>query len=236
MSGASSLLLRRPLLAALAALPLLLAWDASGWDLLLSRMLASPAGFPLRDHALLVQVLHRGGRVAAAVALAAQAVHALLPVLPTRSAAPVRAQRLLWLAMTLLGWMGVSWLKSKSSSSCPWDLAAFGGAADYVGHWSAWWRGIADGGPGRCFPSGHAVAGFAFFSLAFLWRRHRPQLAARFAAAAFVSGSVLGATQVLRGAHFVSHVMWAAWCCWLLCAVVAASADSCFSARTPAAA
>lgn len=225
--------LNRPLLVAALWLPLLLAWDVSGADLALAQALGDHAGFALREHAVLVQVLHRGGRIAAALALAAQAVHAAWPV---RAGTPGRAERVLWLLMTLAGWLAVSWLKSKSLSSCPWDLAAFGGSADYIGHWSAWQNGTADGGPGRCFPSGHAVAGFGFFSLAFLWRRHRPQRAARFAAAALLAGAVFGAAQVLRGAHFVSHVLWAAWFCWLLCAGVAAAADGVFSARRSAAA
>jgi len=255
-SQASALPLRwpsplgHPLLAALAALPLLLAWDASNLDWWLAQSLAGPGGFALREHPLLVLGLHQGGRMAAALALATQAVHAALPV---RAGTPRRAQRLLWLVMTLVGWAVVSLLKSKSPTSCPWDLAAFGGVADYVGHWAVWrgggidgggglGRGIGgvggfgDGGPGRCFPSGHAVAGFGFFSLAFLWRHAAPRRAARLGAAALVAGLVLGAAQVLRGAHFASHVLWAGWCCWLVCAAVATAVDARFSAARPAAA
>ena len=33
---------------------------------------------------------------------------------------------------------------------------------------------MADGGGGRCFPSGHAVAAFAFFGLFFFWRDFNP--------------------------------------------------------------
>ena len=44
-------------------------------------------------------------------------------------------------------------LKARSLTSCPWDLIEFGGKAQYVSHWL---RGVTDGGPGRCFPSGHA--------------------------------------------------------------------------------
>ena len=210
-------MLNRPLLVAVLLLPLLLAWDMSRADLALAKLLGSSAGFALRENAVLVQVLHRGGRIAAGCVLAAQAVHAAWPV---HAGTPGRAERVLWLLVTLAVWVAVSWIKSASLSSCPWDLAAFGGSADYVGHWTAWQNAIADGGPGRCFPSGHAVAGFAFFSLAFLWRRHRPQRAARFAAAALIAGAVFGAAQVLRGAHFVSHVLWSAWFCWLLLSLI----------------
>jgi membrane-associated PAP2 superfamily phosphatase len=226
--------LHRPLVAALLVLPLLVAWDASGLDMALSQVVAGSAGFPLRDNTWLVRVLHDGGRVAAALALIAQLVHAALPV---HAGTPARRQRGLWLGMTLVGWVAVSWIKSKSLTSCPWDLAAFGGAAHYVGHWDAWWHRVADGAGGRCFPSGHALAGFAFFSLAFLWQPLQPRRAAWFALAALGAGLLFGAAQVLRGAHFVSHVLWSGWACWLLCGLVATAVDSAgnaLSARRPA--
>ena len=42
------------------------------------------------------------------------------------------------------------------------ELAEFGGVAQHVSHWSL---GVLDGGPGHCFPSGHASSAFAFFAL-----------------------------------------------------------------------
>ena len=48
--------------------------------------------------------------------------------------------------------LAVAALKRHSPTSCPWSLQEFGGHAVYLSHWR--WR--PDGGPGHCFPSGHA--------------------------------------------------------------------------------
>lgn len=109
-------------------------------------------------------------------------------------------------------------IKRGSATSCPWDLAEFGGTARFVPHW-AW--GGSDGGPGHCFPSGHAVAAFAFFALHFAWRETHPAIAHRWLFATLGGGLVFGAAQVMRGAHFVSHVGWSAWACWTITALVA---------------
>jgi membrane-associated PAP2 superfamily phosphatase len=41
-------------------------------------------------------------------------------------------------------------------------------------------------------------------------------------AAVLAAGLVLGLAQQLRGAHYMSHTFWTAWCCW----VVACACDS----------
>ena len=42
-------------------------------------------------------------------------------------------------------------------------------------------------------------------------------------AAVCLAGGAFGAAQVVRGAHFVSHVLWSAWICWVLCVLAAAA-------------
>ena len=79
---------------------------------------------------------------------------------------------------------------------------------------------MADGGSGHCFPSGHAVSAFAFVALFFLWRPHRPRLAWALLGAVLAFGAVSGLTQLVRGAHFLSHSLWSAW----LCAAIAVAA------------
>ena len=46
----------------LLALALLLAWDATGGDLALARLAGTPMGFPWRDNAFLVHVMHEGAK------------------------------------------------------------------------------------------------------------------------------------------------------------------------------
>jgi membrane-associated PAP2 superfamily phosphatase len=181
----------------LAALVL---WEASGWNLAVTRLFATSAGFAWRDT---------------------------------------------WLAVIITLIILVPLLKRVSSTSCPWDLAEFGGSVRYVQHWLP---GVTDGGPGHCFPSGHAVSAFAFFGLYFRWREQRPKMALLGLALILLFGLAYGWAQLVRGAHFVSHSAWSAWLCWTLACVAAqgqrwlrtaapvASARTEQSARAPAAA
>lgn len=203
---------RRDIALSLLALAALLLWDLSGLDLALSAAVAGPDGFPWRDAWFTRTLLHDGGRWAAGAVLIAVIVPLLRPPAP---GAPTRRDRLFALAVLLLGLVTVPTLKRASSTSCPWDLADFGGTASYVSHWQF---GVADGGPGHCFPSGHAVAAFAFFALYFLWRPHDPQRARVWLLGTLGAGVLFGAAQWLRGAHFVSHVAWSAWICWAVAA------------------
>ena len=129
------------------------------------------------------------------------------------STAALRALRdRVQLALSVLAAIAVSTLvKRISSSSCPWDLAEFGGVARYVSHWS--W-GVWDGGAGHCFPAGHASAGLGFVAGWFVLRRTAAHLAAAWLWTALAVGVLLGLSQQLRGAHYLSHTLWSAWLCW----------------------
>ncbi|MDO8419860.1 MAG: phosphatase PAP2 family protein [Rubrivivax sp.] len=205
----------------LLALAALLAWDASGWDLTVVRWAGSGAGFVWRDSWWASRLLHDGGRWAAWLLLAALMVAALRapPAAATRPGdGPSRAERWRWIAVMLAAVLAVPALKRVSSTSCPWDLAEFGGVAAYVSHWHP---GVLDGGPGHCFPSGHAVAAFAFFGLYFMWREYDPRRAHAWLAVVGVVGLAFGVVQGLRGAHYPSHTLWSAWLCWAINAVAA---------------
>jgi len=208
-------MLRRDLGVVLAALLPVLAWDAGGLDLALERLLGGPEGFAWRSHWLTSTVLHQGGRALAWVAVALLALNVLRPLLGCRL---TRGERLRWLLVTLAVFAVVPLVKDSSATSCPWSLAEFGGSASYVSHWR--W-GVADGGPGRCFPSGHATAAAAFFTGWFALRRRHPRGARRWLAATLALTALLGAAQMLRGAHYLSHVLWAAWLCWAMAAATA---------------
>jgi len=201
----------------LAALALVLLWDAAGLDLALARLAGGPAGFPWRDHWLPAQVLHRWTRpvawlVAGWLLLGLWWPTGVLRRLPRRA-------RLQWLASLALALVAVNLLKQASHTSCPWDLSTFGGAADHLSHW-VWGR--PDGGPGRCFPAGHAATGFAFVGGAFVLRQVSERHARWCLVAALATGLLLGAAQQLRGAHFMSHTLWTGWLCWCSAWVVQA--------------
>jgi membrane-associated PAP2 superfamily phosphatase len=197
---------------------LLLAWDASGLDLTVTRWFGSAHGFPWR-HAWLTQaLLHEGGRWAAGFLLAGLLVDALHPVVRR----PTREERLHAVLSTAACMLAVPALKLTSATSCPWDVAEFGGVARYVSHWSL---GASDGGPGHCFPSGHAVAAFAFLSVYFMLRNHRPAAARAWLGAIALVGLMFAWTQLARGAHYLSHALWSAWVCWVICSLARGAAS-----------
>jgi membrane-associated PAP2 superfamily phosphatase len=205
---------RRDVIISLLTLSALLAWDYSGLDLVLTRWVATPEGFPWRDNLWASGVLHSGGRALGWAMLALLLLDAIRPLGP----GPSRKQRARGIAVVLAGLVLVPLLKRFNATSCPWDLAEFGGQAAYVPHWLL---GVTDAGPGHCFPSGHAVAAFAFFGAYFTWRHQRPRLARLILAAVLVLGVAFGWAQWIRGAHFVSHTLWSAWLCWVIGAVTA---------------
>lgn len=193
-------------------LPLLWLWDLSGLDLVLAHLAGSRQGFAWRNEWLLTTVLHDGARHVAWVLVVALCVMVVWPVglfqrLPFR-------RRLQLPAVALMATAAVSLLKFGNGTSCPWDMADFGGVAHPVWHWRGWTT--ADGGGGHCFPAGHATAGFAWVGGWFAWRDESVLIARRWLLAAMTAGAVLGLSQQWRGAHFASHTLWSAWICWML--------------------
>lgn len=195
-------------------LALTLLWDLSGLDMTVMRAIGAGHGFALRDQWLLARVLHDGLRQAMALAFLLLCGWALWP----RASLP-RRERITVALLAALSLLAVNVIKNTSLTSCPWDLQAFGGTARWVSHW-AW--GQADGGPGRCFPGGHASSGFAFLALCLPWLAppagvmRRRAVGLRWLAAAVGIGALAGAVQTLRGAHYPSHSLWTL----LICASV----------------
>ena len=191
------------------AFVLICAWDLLGLDLTLARWSGTATGFPLRDNWLASTVLHSGAR---RLAWALQFGLVLAIWWPVGALCLLtRRERVHMLAASLFALALVWVLKSWSQTSCPWDLAEFGGAAAYVSHWT--W-GMADGGEGRCFPAGHASAGFCFLSGYFWLRVKAPRAANAWIAVTLLTGAVIGVAQQVRGAHYISHTLWTAWLCW----------------------
>ena len=195
----------------LAGLLAVSAWDATGLDLAVSRLFADAGGFVWRDNWLLAGVLHQNARWLAWLIGAALLVNVWRP-LPFARATPKRL-RVWWIATTIACVALIPLMKLASLTSCPWSLAEFGGTAHYVSHWAF---GQADGGPGRCFPAGHATAAFCFLAGYFALRDSAPVWARRWLLATIVFGIVLAVVQVVRGAHYLSHSLWTAWWCWAL--------------------
>lgn len=200
---------------ALVLLLALLIWDASGLDLAIMQLWGHAQGFPLKNNYWLSHVLHTRGQQASLWLFLALWILAWRPLGPWRTIE--RSQRIAAMLAVTACALAIAVLKHFSQTSCPWDLQAFGGPAQYISHWAL---GMADGGGGKCFPSGHASSAFSFLaiSLPFLrsQRAHQQRFGRQLLMLVLVVGLVFSLTQTVRGAHYPSHSLWTAWICWVL--------------------
>lgn len=187
-------------------------WDATGLDLAVSSLLGDAKGFALRSNWFLERVMHDGMRWLAWAMLGILAWCALLG-----KDRELRKDARWAVAGILIAIMSVQLIKRSSGTSCPWDLQMFGGWASYVSHWNF---SLHDYGAGRCFPAGHASVAFGFLP-AWAALRHRMLKPHWILTGIVCAGLLLGWVQVMRGAHFISHVLWSGW----VCVVVAGMAD-----------
>jgi membrane-associated PAP2 superfamily phosphatase len=169
--------------------------------------------FPLTNDWLLKTVLHDGARMLSAVAALALLGVAVTTWL-TRKPRTLHAHResLLYVSFaTVAGAAIVGLAKHFSSHACPWDLALFGGTAPYhpllVAHAALL---NVDG----CFPAAHPLAGYAWLAVGFALYPVERRRAWQSWAVALALGTLFGAVQIARGAHFLSHVLWSAWIVW----------------------
>ncbi|RZI42696.1 phosphatase PAP2 family protein [Herbaspirillum sp. HC18] len=172
--------------------------------------------FPLRDDVFMQNVMHNGLKlIVVAVGMILAGAYLLSFLLP--QLAPQR-RRLLWLLGGMCGATAlVAVLKHYSVMHCPWDLADYGGYAAFHGLFDSL---PANTAPGRCFPSGHASGGFALLAFYFGLRDSDADRARLMLFLGLALGLVMGWAQMMRGAHFLSHTVWAAWVEWMFLALL----------------
>jgi len=155
-------------------------------------------------------LLHQGGRVASLVAWML-VVAALAWSHASARHRSWRAPLAYLVATTLVASVAVAWLKHASPAHCPWDLVRYGGQlveGDVM-------HAVASGtGHGRCFPAGHASAGYAWVALYFVALRSQPGLRWWGLGVGLLAGIAFGFAQQLRGAHFLSHDLATLAVCW----------------------
>lgn len=105
-------------------------------------------------------------------------------------------------------------VKILTAVQCPWDLQEFGGQEVYSGLLEP--RPATDK-PGRCWPGGHASAGFSLLALFFALRDLKPRAARVCLVFAIGLGAVFSLGRMLQGAHFFSHNLWTFLFDWLIC-------------------
>ncbi|HEY0846947.1 MAG TPA: phosphatase PAP2 family protein [Noviherbaspirillum sp.] len=173
-------------------------------------------GFPLRDDPFMAGVMHAGMKLLV-IALGMAVAGAFLFSYVVPQLAPYRRD-LLWLFAGMAGAaLLVSIVKHNSTLHCPWDLADYGGYAPFR---SLFDNVPDDTAPGRCFPGGHASGGFALIAFYFALRDRDLRHARLMLGVGLAMGTIMGWSQMMRGAHFLSHTVWSAWLEWMYLAAL----------------
>lgn len=117
------------------------------------------------------------------------------------------------LVSLILSFGSVALLKKYIPMECPWDLQQFGGDKTFIGLLSSRPATMA---PNQCFPAGHASIGYGWMALYYFCLVVCPAKARLALYGSIGLGLLLGFTQQVRGAHFISHDIATAAICWLL--------------------
>jgi len=105
----------------------------------------------------------------------------------------------------------IIFLKNKTHIYCPWDLILFGGTQPYIQLFDP----ITDSLKiGHCFPAAHASGGFTFMSFYFFFILVQPRYKYYGLSFGLLLGLIYGFDQQIRGAHFLSHDLFAISICW----------------------
>lgn len=141
-----------------------------------------------------------------AFVLAGIALVVLLFGFVNKSLAAYRRQALFLVLLLVLGpGLVVNVIfKDNQGRARPRELIEFGGKYEFSQMWEK-------GATGRnsSFPSGHSSAGFYLMAPWFILRRYQRRKAFAWLGGGIAYGSLVGATRILQGGHFLSDVLWA---------------------------
>lgn len=107
--------------------------------------------------------------------------------------------------------------KNLTNVHCPSEVRRYGGVAPYVKLCAPYPEDDRPEQKGHCFPAGHASGGFALLGFAWLrpgrtWRRGAVRLS-------LAAGWWMGAYQMAKGAHYLSHTVTTMLLAWLVAAL-----------------
>jgi len=193
---------------------LLLVFEPSNIDFLLSQLFYTPeSGFFARRSVWFEDILHDRAKQAVIVLAFATLGGFLLSLVFSRLR-PWRRQLGYVVVALALSTAIVSPLKTLTAVHCPWDLAEFGGEEIYT---SLLDKRAPTEKPGRCWPGGHASAGFSLLALYFALRDRHPRAARSALIFALALGSLFSFGRIVQGAHFLSHNLWTLLFDWTIC-------------------
>ena len=88
---------------------------------------------------------------------------------------------------------------------CPYQLDIYNGLYPFVRVLESYPADFIQPKVGRCFPAGHATAGFAFLGLFYAFRKRSFKISGL--CIGLILGWTAGIYQMLRGQHFLSHTL-----------------------------
>lgn len=200
----------------LLLMAVLLVVDPSPVDFAIEHLFYQPGqGFIGRHSFWLEDILHDRAKQAVIAVGVLAIVGFLLSLLPTRLRPLRRSLGYLVLALGLCVSV-VTPLKALTGMHCPWSLSEFGGHEQFTPLLA---ERAPTANPGRCWPGGHASAGFSLIALFFALRDRRPRAARIALMVALGLGSLFSLGRMLQGAHFLSHNLWTLLIDWVICLV-----------------
>lgn len=167
--------------------------------------------FLLKHHPFLTDWMHVGLKwlmviIAVASLLLSFASYKLTKLQPYR-------RSFLWVFVGMVvSTAAVAILKHYSQHACPWSLTIYGGDSPFFELFSVAPSSMESG---RCFPAGHPSGGFALMAFYFAFMHSKPRFSTRMLILGLSAGLVMGIAQVMRGAHFLSHIIWSGWVVWV---------------------
>ena len=108
----------------------------------------------------------------------------------------------------------VATLKATTNVFTPSEIGRYGGPVPYVKVCESYPANDRPTKRGRGFPAGHASGGFALMALAALASTRKARIFCIIGG--IVVGSIMGAYQMLKGAHYLSHTIISALICWII--------------------
>lgn len=200
-------------------------FDGRGWDLLCSDVFFDSAQglWPYKHSWWANELLHDGGRhlivVIAATGLLLFAL-SFSHHSHWRQARRVSGYLLLCIALgTGLTAIG----KKITHRHCPKHYQRYGGTIPYqpILALNNKRQATTKGGPGRCFPAGHASGAFSLIGLYFIGQRHSRSFAMAGLSFSMILGLLFTFGQLVRGAHFISHSIATLILCWTIAVLFA---------------
>ena len=193
---------------------------AGGGDQGLADSIYGMQGYEWRlvDNWIASTMLHRGGKIASILGVIVVLCIYILSFLKFQPNVRLWRTPLCYLLLAILtSVVVINFLKLLTNMDCPWSLLDYGGDRPFVGLFETRPLGL---GRGKCFPAGHASAGYAWISLYFFYLMVKPSYRWLGLAIGILSGLIFGLTQQFRGAHFASHDLWSLAICWYISALM----------------